>query len=64
MSEEFQYISRNDTQSPGLEETLHRISAIVNEQTIVGFTYRIGRHVPGVSYLSAERLVFSEWRSD
>ena len=34
----------------GLEGTLHRISAIRNrdaKRSIIGLTYRIGRHVPG-----------------
>ena len=34
----------------GLEGTLHRISAIRNrdpKRSIIGLTYRIGRHMPG-----------------
>ena len=41
----------------GVPGTLHRISAMRDrEQNIVGLTYRIGRHVPGVGLLLADVL--------
>ena len=36
----------------GVEGTLHRISAIRNRDThrsVIGLTYRVGRHMPGQS---------------
>lgn len=39
----------------GLEGTLHRICAIRNRdqpRSIIGLTYRIGRHFPGLCFLA------------
>jgi stage III sporulation protein AA len=41
----------------GINKTLHRISAIKNRlNVVVGLTYRVGRHIPGVSFLIEDLL--------
>ncbi len=44
----------------GVEGTLHRISAIRNrdkQKSVIGLTYRIGRHMPGARLVSCSHLV-------
>ncbi|KAL0045847.1 hypothetical protein WJX82_006464 [Trebouxia sp. C0006] len=43
----------------GVEGTLHRISAIRNrnkQRSLIGLTYRVGRHMPGVANLMLDIL--------
>jgi len=43
----------------GVEGTLHRISAIRNrdkQRSVIGLTYRVGRHMPGLPLCFAHRL--------
>jgi stage III sporulation protein SpoIIIAA len=47
----------NDANRAGIPGTLHRISAIRNrEDSIVGMTYRVGRHIPATANLVADIL--------
>jgi hypothetical protein len=45
-----------------LPDLLHRISAVRNtQQNIVGLTYRVGRHRPGVGRLLLDHLSGEAW---
>lgn len=47
----------NDANRAGLPGTLHRISAMRNrEDSIIGMTYRVGRHIPGTADLIIDIL--------